>query len=153
MESKLLEFYTMSKSKMIEFLTTLSIAELTDLMNDATSCYKTVEDLSVAYDAFEQLEKKRNTPFIRIWWLIKKTAKKAWEDACNAAESEINKKERAIMNSYIWQLLDIEKDQIMAKYTSVKKEHMVVRRSAAIYLKLNIKEKVLPLLIAEAKSR
>ena len=153
MESKLLEFYAMPKSDRREYVANLSDAELVNLMNDTTSCFKTLEELIDTYDALDQQKKKGNRPFIGIWWLIKKEAKKEWEEACRAAESEINKKERAIICSYIWKLLDIEKDAILAQYPRFDKEDILIRSYAAVNLKLKIKGEVIPVLLAESETR
>ena len=153
MESKLVEFYELANGDRQEFLINLSNEELAVLMNDTTSCFKTLDDLSVSYAAFNIEKEKGSRPFIGIWWLIKKEAKKAWEESCCAAEAEIIKKEKAIRGSYIQTLLDREMSAIIAQYPSSKKEDMLTRSSATTFLKIKLKNDFMPVILAEANSR
>ena len=153
MENKLLELYNLPKQERKEFLMNLSDEELVNLMQDATACLKTLEDLTQAYGELDKLKKKRDIPFIGIWWLIKRESKKAWESGCAAAESEINKKERAIMGSYIWNMLDVEKNAVMAQYHSLKEEDLLTRSSAATFLEIKLKAEFAPIILQESDAR
>lgn len=153
MESMFLEFYQLDNSQKKDFLQTLSDEELLNLSKGFRSCVDTLEELISAYNYIQQVDAKKYEFSVKVLWFFKKSAKKEWEEACRAAESEFNNKVNALKGTYIWNLLDIKMAALIVEHHYYKKDSIRTRFIAAAELRKNIIGDISPLFMAEIKSR
>ena len=140
MESVLIRYYQQKTATDHEdFLNALSKDEFIELVNEFKACdIKTVKNLGYKYRALSDLKGKAYSIFNKILWCINKKSKKEWEESCHTTECEIEKMEKAIKDTCLWELIEMEAKKKAELFP--RTDRLSVRASAITTIRLKMKD-------------
>ena len=154
MESFLVKIYHTEKDDREEFLEDLSNEELQKLVDDTEFCMKALQNLQTLYEKMETYKKHRESLLFKIWWLFNRAAKKRWQEKYNKDRLELEKEEKRISKTVVWELLDEEKTALERVHPRLAlSDRLFARKFAVVSLRYMMASELIRPIIAEAESR